>query len=71
MKRKLTIFVGIFILLMGTAMILPALGNNQHRNEAAWQPGNYFEIGWARNGVVGMASGIPPAIGGIGTRSTV
>src|SRR5882724_3302737 len=45
MNRKLLILAGIFIVLFGTAMILPALGNHQHQNEAALAAGaNYFTL---------------------------
>ncbi|HSY19436.1 MAG TPA: hypothetical protein VK815_13930 [Candidatus Acidoferrales bacterium] len=68
MNRKLALLVGIFILLFGTAMILPALGNHKHHNEAALAAGaNYFSIEWAHNEVVGLACGIPLALGGLAT----
>ena len=68
MNRKLALLVGIFILLIGTAMILPALGNHQHHNEAALAAGaNYFTIEWAHNEIVGLAWGIPIAFGGLVT----
>ncbi len=66
--KTLIILVGIFILLMGTAEILPALGNHKHHNQAALEAGaNYFSIAWAHNEIVGLAWGIPLAICGIGT----
>jgi len=68
MNRKLALLVGIFILLFGTAMILPALGNHKHHNEAALAAGaNYFTLQWAHNEIVGLACGIPLALGGLAT----
>jgi hypothetical protein len=68
MKRPLIILAGIFVLLMGTTMILPALGNHEHHNQAALSAGaNYFTIEWAHNEMVGLAWEIPLAICGMGT----
>jgi hypothetical protein len=68
MNRKLAILAGIFIVLLGTAFILPALGNHKHHNQASLAAGaNYFTLEWAHNEIVGLAWGIPLALGGVAT----
>jgi len=39
MNRRLIVLVGIFVLLLGTMMILPALGKHKQRNYAALSSG--------------------------------
>ena len=67
MKQKLTILVGIFILLLGVCMILPSLGKHKQRNRSALAAGtNFFKAGWADDEVYGLAWGIPLAVAGTG-----
>ena len=48
MKKKIMAGVGIFVLLLGVTMILPALGKHKQRNHAALSAGtNYFSVPWA------------------------
>jgi hypothetical protein len=64
-KRRLTTLVGVFVLLLGTAMILPAVGKHKQRNRAALIAGTgFFNIGWAGDEAYGLAWGISLAVGG-------
>jgi len=68
MNRKLSLLVGIFILLLGTAMILPALGKHSQRNRPALAAGaNYFNIKWAGDEVYGLELGTVFVLGGLAT----
>ena len=68
MKRKLTVLVGIFILLMGTAMILPALGKHKQRNQVAMSTGaTFFNTKWAGDEIYGLELGTAFAVCGAGT----
>ena len=67
-KRKLTILAGIFILLLGTTMILPALGKHKQRNQAAMSTGaTFFNTKWASDEIYGLELGTAFAICGAGT----
>ena len=68
MNRKLSLLVGIFILLLGTTMILPALGKHKQRNQPALAAGaKFFAIKWAGDEVYGLELGTAFAICGLAT----
>jgi hypothetical protein len=67
MKRKLTILVGILILLLGVCMILPSLGKHKQRNQTVLAVGtNFFKASWADDELYWLAWGIPFAVVGAG-----
>ena len=68
MNRKLILLVGIFILLLGTCMILPALGQHKEHNHDALAAGaNFFNLPWRHNELVGLTWGSLLALGGVAT----
>ncbi len=59
MKRKIIIGVAILAFLIGTGIILPALGQHKQRNYAALQAGeNYFAIQWRPDEIWPLCMGI-------------
>jgi len=64
-KRRLTTLVGVFVLLLGTAMILPALGKHKQRNRAAIVAGmSFFSGEWTKDETYGLAWGTALAVVG-------
>ena len=67
MNRRLIILVGIVGLLLGTMMMLPALGKHKQRNQAAISTGaNFFDTKWAGDEVYGLELGTAFALCGAG-----
>jgi hypothetical protein len=57
-KRRLMVGVGIFVLLFGITMILPALGKHKQRNQAALSAGaTFFDVKWASDETYGLLLG--------------
>ena len=67
MNRRLIILIGIVGLLLGTMMILPALGKHKQRNQATISTGvNFFNTKWAGDEAYGLELGTGFSIGGAG-----
>jgi hypothetical protein len=67
-KRTAIILAGVFILLLGITMILPALGKHKQRNQAALSTGaTFFNTKWAGDEIYGLELGTAFAICGAGT----
>lgn len=65
MNRRLIILAGIVGLLLGTMMILPALGKHKQRNQVAISAGaDFFNTKWAGDEVYGLELGIACAAAG-------
>ena len=68
MNQRLIILIGILGLLLGTMMLLPALGKHKQRNQAAISTGaDFFNIKWAGDEVYGLELGTGFALCGAGT----
>ena len=68
MNRKLAFLAGIFILLLGAMIILPALGKHKQRNQPALAAGSsFFSQKWAGDEVYGLELGTTFALGGLAT----
>lgn len=66
-KRELMVAVGIFVLLLGVTMILPALGKHKQRNHAALAAGaNFFAVKWVSDETYGLALGTTFFATGVG-----
>ena len=68
MKKIMIILLGIFVVFIGTGLILPALGKHKQRNYAALSAGaNFFDIKWAGDETYGLVLGTAFVIGGAST----
>jgi hypothetical protein len=68
MKKTMIILFGIFVVFIGTGLILPALGKHKQRNYAALSAGaNFFDIKWAGDETYGLVLGTAFVIGGAST----
>ncbi len=68
MTKRLIASVGIFILLLGVTMILPALGKHKQRNVAALSAGaSYVSLTWMDDEKFGLALGTTFALAGATT----
>jgi hypothetical protein len=68
MKPRLISLIGVLVLLLGTIMILPALGKHKQRNHADMSAGaGFFGARWAGDELFGLAWGVPLAVGGAST----
>lgn len=67
-KTMIIILLGIFVVFIGTGLILPALGKHKQRNFAALSAGvNFFDIKWASDEMYGLVLGTTFVIGGANT----
>jgi hypothetical protein len=67
-KRRLTTLVGVFVLLLGIAMILPSLGKHKQRNRAAIVAGmGFFSAEWTKDETYGLAWGMALTVVGAAT----
>lgn len=66
MTRRLTILTGVFILLLGTGMILPSLGRHHQRTQAPLFGSEFYTGGWTASEAYGLAWGIPLVLLGTG-----
>lgn len=65
---SIIVAVGIFILLLGTTMVLPALGKHKQRNQEALSAGASFSsVKWADDEKFGLALGAAIVFVGAGT----
>ena len=68
MKRKIIIGVAVFVFLVGTGIILPALGQHKQRNISALQAGeSYFAVHWRTDEIIPLCIGLVITFGAVAT----
>src|SRR3954466_1629126 len=68
MKRKIMIATAVVAFLMGTSIILPALGKHKERNVAAISAGgNYFAMQWTADEIGPLCIGCLITLAAVGT----